>query len=160
MKKIIIAIVALFISMVANAQLETKPIYRHHSDGSYTVGKTEIKFTLGSYVFEKRGDDEYTRAGAVGGRFEIYVKDSDECEELYKFIKDNNELLREKYGVIIREVRKYGYYNSIYAQSHYISMKVYDKATYDTANEVLNAENERLENERQARISSLGELLK
>lgn len=158
MKKII-AIIALFISVVAYGQWGTttqQVKYVHPTPSSfYKVGKsTHFTFNIGDYEFVgpmALGDRLYkSTKTAKGGEFGYSCDTEEEAQALYTFIKDNKEELEAKYDIVIRRV---------FTLLKSVSITLYDRETFLNSELAKELEKEQAEQEKKARMESLATIL-
>lgn len=158
MKKII-AIIALFISVVAYGQWGTttqQVKYVHPTPSSfYKVGKsTHFTFNIGDYEFVgpmALGDRLYkSTKTAKGGEFGYGCDTEEEAQALYEFIKSNKEEIEAKYDVVIRRV---------FTLFKGVTMELYDRETFLNS-ELAKQEKERVKlQEKEERMNSLTTIL-
>lgn len=158
MKKII-AIIALFISVVAYGQWGTttqQVKYVHPTPSSfYKVGKsTHLTFKIGDYEFVgpmALGDRLYkSTKTAKGGEFGYSCDTEEEAQTLYEFIKSNKEEIEAKYDVVIRRV---------FILFKGVTMELYDRETFENSELAKTIERETAEQARKERMESLTTIL-
>ena len=134
MKKIITIIVAILVSVVANAQIVR----------SDYMGKAEkVEFHLGDYTFVtglRFYGDEISNYNYC-----LYLDDSLESIKVWNFIVSNKEKIEEKYGVILENIS----YERVC-----VSMKVYTPSEY----QYICSKREKESNDRLNRLNSLNTL--
>ena len=138
MKKFIVLMIALFIGLVANAQIV--PVY--DKDGSLL----KHEFHLGEYVFKTSFADGLL----LHQRFSVETNTEEEKKTLYDFIRKNENAIEQKYGIEIERCVVLG---------PLVQITLSTKYALNVQQNALEEEARKKETETNKRINSLNDIL-